>query len=224
MNILLVEDDIDLAETVCEYLEMEGMNCVHALNGEAGLSIALDNKFQVILLDLNLPRLDGLSLCKKLRDEGDDTPILMLTARDSLDNKIDGFQAGTDDYLIKPFALQELMFRIIALSKRRSGLVRKLYCHDLEMDVETKTILRADQQINLSPSLWKILEVLVRASPKVVPRTELETAVWGEDIPESNSLKVQMHHLRRAVDSPFPHQLIHTVPRHGFAIYKENCD
>jgi DNA-binding response OmpR family regulator len=222
VNVLLVEDDYDLAETICEYLEMEEVICLHAINGAAGFSFALENKFDVILLDLNLPRLDGLSICRKLRQQGNDTPILMITARDSLDNKIDGFHAGTDDYLIKPFALEELMVRILALSKRRSGQVRKLVCHDLEMDLAARTVVRANMDIKLSPSLWKLFETLLRASPEVVSRPELETTLWGEDIPESNSLKVHIHHLRKAVDGPFSDKLIHTISRHGFALYKGN--
>lgn len=220
MNILLVEDDYDLAETVYEYLEMEGLICHHAINGEAGLNFALENDFQVILLDLNLPKLDGLSLCRKLRQNGNDTPILMVTARDSLDNKIEGFNAGADDYLIKPFALEELMVRLLALSKRRSGQVRKLACDDLEMNLETRTVVRSAVRIKLSPILWKLLEALLRASPGVVSKSRLETTLWGEDIPESNSLKVHMHNLRKAIDGSFSRQLIHTVSRHGFSIYK----
>ncbi len=222
MNVLLVEDNHDLAETIYEFLEVEGITCYHAANGASGLCFALENTFDVILLDLNLPKLDGLSLCQKLRQKGDDTPILMITARDSLDNKIEGFRAGTDDYLVKPFALEELLVRIKALAKRKSGQVKKLIYNDLEMDLEAKTISRSNTVINLSPSLWKLLETLLRASPKVVPRTKLEEALWGDDIPESNSLKVHMHHLRKAVDGSFPHQLIHTVSKHGFALYKEN--
>lgn len=219
-NILLVEDDYDLAETVCEYLEMEGMICHHAGDGQMGLSIALKHKFQVILLDLNLPEVDGLELCRLIRQKGIDTPVLMITARDSLDNKIAGFRAGTDDYLVKPFALEELVVRIWALSKRRSGQIMKLACDTLEMDIDAKTVIRDNRDIKLSPSLWKLLEALLRASPGVVTRQELEVALWGEDVPESNSLNVHMHNLRKAVDGPFPFHLIHTVSRHGFALCK----
>ncbi|WDP92759.1 MAG: response regulator transcription factor [Desulfobacter sp.] len=218
LNILLVEDDYDLAETICEYLEMEGLICHHAGNGRAGLSFALEHYFQVILLDLNLPKMDGLDICRHLRQKGVDTPVLMVTARDSLANRIDGFRAGTDDYLIKPFALEELAVRIIALSKRRSGQITKLACGSLEMDLEARTVVRGNMDIRLSPSLWTLLEALLRASPGVVSRTELERALWGEDIPESNSLNVHMHHLRKAVDGPFSQQLIHTVSRHGFSL------
>lgn len=223
LNILLVEDDYDLAETICEYLQMEGLICHHAINGETGLRLAGEYEFQVILLDLNLPRQDGLTICRKLRQKGDDTPVLMITARDSLTHKIEGFNAGTDDYLIKPFALEELMVRIQALAKRRSGQITKLVCDDLEMDLEKRIVKRNAVQIYLSPSLWKLLEALLRASPGVVSKSRLEMALWGEDIPESNSLKVHMHNLRKAVDTPFPRHLIHTVPRHGFALSKKEA-
>ena len=223
MNILLVEDDYDLAETICEYLQMEGLICHHAINGEAGLKMALENTFQVILLDLNLPRQNGLTVCRNLRKKGNDTPVLMITARDSLSNKIEGFNAGTDDYLIKPFALEELTVRINALAKRRSGQITTLICGDLEMDLETRTVVRDDMPIKLSPSLWKLLEALLRASPGVVSKSQLDMTLWGEDIPESNSLKVHMHNLRKAVDGPFSRNLIHTVSRHGFAVYNKDA-
>ena len=121
LNVLLVEDDLDLADTVVQYLELEGIRCDHGANGMAGLQLAKEGGYQVLLLDINLPRLDGFSLCEQLRDAGDDTPILMLTARDGLEDKLAGFKAGTDDYLVKPFALQELVVRLEALSRRRSG-------------------------------------------------------------------------------------------------------
>lgn len=221
VKVLLIEDDYDLAKTICEYIEMEDVLCHHALNGVTGLTYAEENRFDVILLDLNLPRIDGLTICKELRRRGDDTPILMITARDGMANKIDGFQAGTDDYLVKPFALEELLLRIFALAKRRSSQVRKLICHDLEMDLEARSVLRGNVSIQLSPTLWKLLEALLRVSPKVVDRAELEGVLWGEDVPESNSLKVHMHHLRKRVDGSFDEKLIHTVSRHGFAMYKE---
>lgn len=218
LNLLLIEDDLDLADTVVQYLELEGIRCDHAANGMAGLQLATEGQYQVLLLDLNLPRLDGLILCQRLRAAGDDTPILMLTARDSLDEKVAGFHAGTDDYLVKPFALQELIVRIEALARRRSGQVRKLSCGDLEMHLGEKTVTRNDLPIKLSPIGWRLLETLLRASPEVVSRQALEEAVWGDDFPDSNSLKVHMFHLRKAVDGPFATALLQTVAGHGFAI------
>lgn len=221
LNVLLVEDDLDLADTVVQYLELEGIGCDHGANGMAGLQLAKEGGYQVLLLDLNLPRLDGLSLCEQLRRSGDDTPILMLTARDGLDDKLAGFEAGTDDYLVKPFALQELVVRLEALARRRSGQVRKLFCADLEMDLSAKTVTRNDIILKLSPTGWRLLESLLRASPEVVSRQVLEEAVWGDDIPDSNSLKVHIFHLRKAIDVPFSNPLLQTVTGHGFAM-REN--
>jgi DNA-binding response OmpR family regulator len=218
LNILLIEDDLDLADTVVQYLELEGIRCDHAANGMAGLQLAKEGQYQVLLLDLNLPRLDGLSLCRRLRTAGDDTPVLMLTARDQLDDKLAGFNAGTDDYLVKPFALQELVARIEVLARRRSGEVRKLSCGDLVMNLSDKNVTRNSIPIKLSPIGWRLLERLLRASPEVVSRQALEEAVWGDEIPDSNSLKVHMFHLRRAIDGPFAVTLLHTIAGHGFAI------
>ncbi|MFT5700466.1 MAG: DNA-binding response OmpR family regulator [Desulforhopalus sp.] len=218
LNVLLVEDDLDLADTVIEYLELEGIRCDHGANGMAGLQLAKEGGYQVLLLDLNLPRLDGLSLCQQLRNGGDDTPILMLTARDGLDDKLAGFEAGTDDYLVKPFALQELVVRLEALARRRSGQVRKLSCADLEMNLNDKTVSRGGSKIKLSPKGWRLLEALLRAAPEVVSKQDLEQAVWRDDIPDSNSLKVHIFHLRKAIDTPFSSSLLQTIPGHGFAL------
>lgn len=222
LNVLLVEDDLDLADTVVQYLEIEGISCVHGANGMAGLQLAREGGYHVLLLDLNLPRLDGLSLCEQLRASGDDTPILMLTARDGLDDKLEGFQAGTDDYLVKPFALQELVVRINALARRRSGQVQKLSCADLEMNLSDKTVTRGSTIIKLSPIGWRLLEALLRASPDVISRQELEEAVWQDDLPDSNSLKVHIFHLRKAIDVPFATPLLQTIKGHGFAL-REKC-
>lgn len=221
LNVLLVEDDLDLADTVVQYLELEGIRCDHGSNGRAGLQLAKEGGYQVLLLDLNLPRLDGLSICEQLRDYGDDTPILMLTARDGLDDKLAGFEAGTDDYLVKPFALQELVVRLEALARRRSGQVRKLSCANLEMDLSAKTVTREGLSLKVSPTGWRLLESLLRASPHVVSRQHLEEAVWGDEIPDSNSLKVHIFNLRKVIDTPFSRPLLHTVAGHGFAIIKD---
>ena len=187
LNILLVEDDLDLAATLVQYLALENIRCDHANNGLSGLQLAQQHSYDALLLDLNLPRLDGLSVCQRLRNQGNDTPILMLTARDQLADKLDGFNAGTDDFLVKPFELQELVVRVQALARRRSGQAR---------------------------------EVLLREYPQTVSRHKLEEAVWGDELPDSNSLKVHMFHLRKAVNSPFPTALLHTVPGHGFVLHE----
>ncbi len=221
LNVLLVEDDFDLAETVIDYLELETIRCDYAGNGMAGLQLLADNRYDVVLLDLNLPRLDGLTLCRKARVQGNDTPVLMLTARDRLHDKLAGFEAGTDDYLVKPFELQELVVRIRALAKRRSGQAQILRCGDLEMNLSERRATRAGQVLKLSPTGWRLLEVLLRASPQVVSRQQLTTAVWGEEAPDSDSLKVHLFHLRKTIDAPFARPLLQTVAGHGIALQDE---
>lgn len=222
-NVLLVEDDLDLAETVIQYLELEDIRCDHASNGVAGLELLNKSHFDCVLLDLNLPRLDGLSVCQQLRKKGDDTPVLMLTARCALEDKLQGFRSGSDDYLVKPFELDELVVRIQALARRRSGQVRLLSYADLEMNLDSRLATRAGQALKLSPTAWNLLETLLRASPNVVTRAELEEAVWGDDLPDSNALKVHLYHLRKQVDADFDKPLIQTIQGHGFALKEKDA-
>ncbi len=218
IDVLLVEDDIDLANTIIDYLKLEDIDCDHASNGVAGLTLAQQHNYDAILLDINLPKMNGLSVCENLRKDGIDTPVLMLTARDSLDDKLAGFQSGTDDYLVKPFALPELVARCQALSKRRSGQIQKLTFADLTLHLESKEAVRNGQVIKLTPTGWKLLETLLRAFPKVLSREELEQAVWGDERPDSNSFKVHLHNLRKAVDENHSHPLIKTITGHGFTL------
>lgn len=222
VQVLLVEDDRDLAASVADYLALEDICVDHAYNGQAGLQLATCNRYDVLLLDIMLPQIDGLSLCEKLRQQGTDTPVLMLTARDTLDDKVAGFRAGTDDYLVKPFAMEELIMRIRALAKRRSGQVRKLCLADLTLELDNRTASRAGTLLKLKPSGLVLLETLLRASPAVVSRSQLEQALWPDEPPDSNSLKVHMFHLRQQVDKPFDKNLIHTIKGQGFAIRDED--
>ncbi|WP_440874180.1 response regulator transcription factor [Thalassotalea sp. PLHSN55] len=199
ISVLLVEDDIDLAATVVDYLELENIHCDHAVNGVQGLALIEANNYQVILLDLNLPRLDGLSVCKHVRENSNDTPILMLTARDSLTDKVAGFDAGTDDYLVKPFEIEELVVRVIALSKRKSGQVANLTFEALSLDLKQRSASYQALPVKLTPITYKLLEKLMRESGKAVTREALMYAVWGEEQPDSNSLKVHLHHLRNSL-------------------------
>lgn len=218
ISVLVVEDDLDLATAVVEYLQLEGMRCDHAGNGVTALELAQGEAFDVIILDLNLPRLDGLGVCGTLREQGNDVPVLMLTARDSLDDKLSGFDSGTDDYLVKPFAMDELLARVRALAGRRSSRVRKLSCADLELLVDQKKALRAGSQLRLSPTEMVLLEHLMRASPDPVSRGDLIRAVWGDEQPDSNSLKVHMHNLRKQIDRHGDRQLLHTVAGVGYQL------
>lgn len=216
IRVLLIEDDRDLASSVADYLKYEGIVCDHAYNGFTGLNLACKESYDVILLDIMLPRMDGFSLCQKLRNEGVDTPILMLTAKDTIEDKEVGFNSGTDDYLVKPFAMKELSMRVKALAKRRSGQLRKLVLGDLILDLDTRSVTRAGDEIKLNRTSLNLLEILMRKSPNVVSKREIEEMLWPDDMPECNNLKVQLYKLRQQIDKPYEFKLIETVVGHGF--------
>ena len=223
IHTLLVEDNLSLAETVIAFFELEGIDCDYAATGPQGLELALSNEYQTILLDINLPRMNGLEVCEALRHQGVEVPVLMLTARDTLEDKLAGFDAGTDDYLIKPFELSELAARVKALAKRRSAQAQKLAVGPLVMDLSSKTASREGKTLNLSPTGWKLLELLMRESPNVVSREKMENAIWSDaDFPDSDVLKVHLYKLRQQVDKPFSTKLIETVATHGVAIRVPN--
>ncbi len=215
MRILVIEDNSDIAANLGDYLEDHGHTVDFAADGITGLRLAEVNEFEAIVLDLNLPGLDGLEVCRRLRqDARRQTPVLMLTARDSLEQKLVGFEAGADDYLVKPFALQEVEARLTVLARRGKGPgPRVLNVADLEYNLDTLEVRRGGRHVTLNPTALKILQALMEASPSVVTRQELETRVWGEELPDSDSLRVHIHGLRAAVDKPFPTMLIQT--RHG---------
>ena len=203
--VLLVEDDLDLATTVVDYLELENIQCDHAPNGIAGLQFIAKQKlvrpYDVIILDVNMPRMDGLTMCKQLREQGISTPVIMLTARDTLDDKLSGFEVGIDDYMVKPFEMLELIARLKVLTNRRRGLINKFSQHGLTVDFTLKTAVRNNRVLHLSPTGWKLLEVLMRNAPEVLSREQLSQAIWGDDAPDSNSLKVHLFKLRQQIDS-----------------------
>jgi len=220
MYLLLIEDNPDLIENLCEFLESQGHTVDIAYNGLSGLGFALDNSYDVIILDLTLPGMDGLEVCSRLRREGHDTPVLMLTARDTLHDKLQGFASGTDDCLVKPFALPELAARLTALSRRsRSEMTRRrLVVADLQFDPDTLRVERNGQRIELAPIPLKILALLMRRSPGVVRRTEIEREIWGDDLPDSDTLRAHMHALRTAIDRHFKPPLLHTIRGMGYQL------
>ncbi|MDO4708999.1 MAG: response regulator transcription factor [Pseudomonadota bacterium] len=215
MRILVIEDNQDIAANLGDFLEDRGHTVDFAADGVTGLHLAVVNEFDAIVLDLNLPGMDGLEVSRKLRNEArKQTPILMLTARDTLDNKLAGFESGADDYLVKPFALQEVEVRLAALARRGKGMqTRELQVADLEYNLDTLEVRRAGKLLQLNPTALRILQALMEASPAVVTRQELENRVWGEELPDSDSLRVHIHGLRSAIDKPFGSTLIQT--RHG---------
>ena len=220
-SLLLIEDHRDIAEMVFSYLEQSGYAVDYAADGVTGLHLAVTNDYDLIVLDLMLPGLDGLTLCSRLRaDAGRDTPVLMLTARDTLDDKVAGLDAGADDYLIKPFELRELAARIGALLRRRRGQVAAeiLSVVDLRLNTGTLEVTRAGQLLTLTPIGLKLLAVLMKASPRVVSRTELERQVWGETLPDSDTLRSHLYNLRKVIDKPFGVALLHTISGAGYCL------
>jgi DNA-binding response OmpR family regulator len=221
LKILVIEDNPDLAANLIDFLTARGHLVDAAGDGLTGLRLATQENFDVILLDLALPGLDGLDLCRRLRGEaGKRTPVLMLTARDALDDKIAGLEAGADDYVVKPFALREVAARVLALARRAGALapIAVLRLADLSYDSATYRVERAGQPIALPPIPLRLLEALLRASPRVLGRAELERTVWGDTPPDSDALRAHMHVLRAAVDKPFAVPLIRTRRGIGWQI------
>ncbi len=221
LKTLLVEDDLDLATTLIDYMALEDIECDYAADGLVGYNLSLKGNYDVIILDLNLPKLEGLTVCERLRSQEVETPILMLTACDTLEDKLIGFSKGADDYLVKPFAMEELIARIKVLSKRRSGQMVRLTVADLHLDLSMRKATRAGVELKLSPTSLKLLELLMRASPASVSREKLAQGIWGDEQPDSNSLKVHIFNLRKQVDQPGWPQLLHTIPGFGFSLYEK---
>lgn len=219
--VLLVEDNHDIAAMLCEHLEQEGHEVDYAADGVTGLHLAVTGQFDAIILDLMLPGMDGLDLCRKYRQEaGGDTPILMLTARDTLEDKVAGLDAGADDYLVKPFELPELDARLRALLRRAGGEVAatSLKVGDLEFDTGTLQVKRAGQAITLTPIGMKLLMALMKASPRVLDRRTLEREAWGDIVPDSDALRSHLYNLRKAIDKPFDRPLLQNVTGMGYRL------
>lgn len=220
-NVLIVEDHADIAEMVGAYLEDRGYIVDYAADGVTGLHLAVTNNYDAIVLDIMLPGIDGLEICSKIREEArSDVPVIMLTARDTLDDKVSGLDIGADDYLVKPFAIQELEARLRSLIRRHSGDIKKeiLSVGDLTIDTSTLKVTREDKELVITPIGLKILSVLMRASPAVVSRRELERQVWGDILPDSDTLRSHLYNLRKVVDKPFDKNILLTVQGSGFKI------
>ena len=220
MRILVIEDNRDILANVMDYLQLKGYTVDCAQDGVSGLHLAVSDHYDLIVLDIMLPGMDGYQLCQRLReDAGRDTPIIMLTAHDALDDRLKGLKVGADDYLLKPFALSELVARIEAILRRSSGGGRhRLEVGDLSYDLDTLQVSRAGKLLKLNPVGLKLLEVLMRKSPAVIRRNVLEEALWGDELPDSDSLRSHIHQLRQIVDKPFETSLIHTVHGVGYSL------
>lgn len=226
LAILIVEDNRDIAENVCLFLENAGHAVDYAAGGREALRRVGENRYDALIVDVMLPGMDGLALCRQLRDQNNvDTPVLMLTARDRLDDKLDGFDAGADDYMTKPFELEELEARLLALTRRASGRTKnKLIVGDIELDAQAMRASRAGIELDLSPTGFKLLQQLMLAYPNIVFRDDMERAIWGDDPPDSDALRSHVFALRKAVDRPFDHKVVKTVHGIGFRLQPANED
>lgn len=227
LRLLLIEDNQDLAANMGEFLESRGHVVDFAGDGLTGLHLAAVNAYDALVLDLGLPGLDGLALCKRLReDAASRIPILMLTARDAERDILAGFAAGTDDYLTKPFSLRELLARLTALVRRSSGLSGTSFLRvaDLTLDTQTLVARRAGQRLTLTPTGLRLLRSFLNASPRVLSRQDLEGIVWGEDPPDSDAaLRAHIHALRQAIDRDHPVKLLHTIHGIGYRLVEDDA-
>jgi len=221
LRVLVVEDNADLAEMIGDFLMGRGHRVDFAADGVAGLRLAAAGGHDAVVLDRTLPKLDGASACRRLREEhGNPVPVLMLTAMDSVEDKVTGLAAGADDYLVKPFQLAELEARLLALHRRASGAVapHALRVDGLEYDPDTCVARRDGRPLALSPTCRKLLEHLMRQTHRIVPREELEHLLWGEDVPDRDVLRAHMHNLRDAVDREFEVKLLRTYRGTGYRL------
>jgi DNA-binding response OmpR family regulator len=221
LNILLVEDQQSIACNISDYMEAKGHRFDFASQGKQGLTLALEHHFDLIILDLNLPKMDGLEVCQQIRKQANrHIPILMLTARDSIDDKVSGFTAGADDYLTKPFSLQELEVRCLALSRRHLLQTSDiLTIGPLTIDRQRKQVSRDDKTLDLHAMGVRIITILAEAYPQVVSRSMLTQKLWGDEPTESDAMRSHLYQLRNILDKPFDYPILKTV--HGVGVTLE---
>ncbi len=221
MRILIIEDDATIAANLYDFLESRGHAVDAAADGVTGLHLAISQTFDAIVLDLGLPGMDGLTLTKKLREEAHvETPILMLTARDTLDDKLEGFSRGADDYLVKPFSLKEVEARLLSMNRRSSGRIapRTLEAGALSLDPKTMAVRFAGNDVKLPPKCLRILELLMREPGRVISREEIERLVWGESQETSDTLRSHLHTLRRVLTAAGGHDPVETLHGIGYRL------
>jgi len=226
MNILIVEDDLRIAELITKGLQEQGFSPTLAHDGLSGKRLALENDFDLVIIDVVLPKLNGLDLCRTIRQVKPHMPIIMLTALGTTDDKVDGFDAGADDYLVKPFEMRELLARIRALLKRyhrptgNTGNI--LRYADIEMNLHTKIVKRKDIEIHLTPKEFKLLEYMLTHPERVLSRSEIAENVWETHFDTgTNFIDVYINYLRKKIDKGFDKKLIHTKPGMGFILKAE---
>ena len=222
MRILIVEDNADIVANLYGYLEPRGHQVDSASNAYSGLALAREHSYDVIVLDIMMPGMNGMEMCRKLRDEQlDSTPVLMLTARDTLQDKLTGFDSGADDYLVKPFSLAELEVRLQALVRRSRNNVLSnttLRVGELIFNTATYRAARAGRSLSLTKTGFILLKLLMQHAPHVVPREMIEHEIWGDDRPDSDALRTHIHSLRQTLDKDEPYPMLRTVPGIGYQL------
>ncbi len=226
MRLLLVEDNQFLAGNICDYLTLKGFTTDYASNGKQCVALVQENNYDVIVLDVMMPGQDGFDVCKVLRGKlQKQTPIIFLTAKVELVHKVQGFESGGDDYLTKPFELDELLCRIKALSSRgpRSD-IGKLSCGDLTLDTSEQKVHRDGKEVKVNQAQFQILKVLIRNAPGIVSRQDLEYELWGDELPDSDVLRTHIYRLRNLLDKPFDTAYLETVHGKGFKLNIPNTE
>jgi len=218
MLVLLVEDETDLAELVIDYLETEDIECDYAADGLMAASLIEQNQYDVIILDVTMPKLDGFSLCRQLQQKGITTPIIFVTVRDQLDDKLTGFELGADDYLTKPFELDELVARLKVLANRKHAVQPHFELDDLVIDYDLREVRRSEQLLALSPTQWQLLTLLAKYSPQVVDKVTIEDHIWPDQEANKDMLKTLVFRLRSIVDGPEQKTLLHTIRGAGICL------
>lgn len=224
LKILIVEDNVAISKNIAAFFESKNILLDFAYDGVQACHLALNDFYHVVVLDIAMPKMDGLTVCKQLREKSErHIPIIMLTARDSLDDKLTGFAQGADDYLTKPFALEELYVRCLALAQRHMLNQPKVLSlgegvQRLTLDSTTKKVIRNNQNIHLQPIPFAILQALMEAHPRAITRSELCQRIWGEEQTSSDALRSHLYQLRKAIDKPFDHAVIKTIHGVGFGL------
>ena len=220
-NVLVVEDNKQVSEVIFEYFEALNYQLDYAATGTLGLNLARKHKFDLIILDVMLPGIDGIAICQTLRAEGNHTPIIMLTARDTNQDILLGLSIGADDYVVKPFDLTLLEARINAVMRRTKTPItqqNELIVGPLKLKTNEHLVFRNEQQIKLNPSCYKILHRLMEQHPNVVSKADIENTLWPDDLPDQDILRKHIYQLRSKIDKGFEQELIITVPKIGYKL------
>jgi DNA-binding response OmpR family regulator len=222
LSVLIIEDNPALAANIYDYLEACGHVPDAAPDGESGLALAAANRYDAIVLDWMMPRMDGMTMLERLRKDMRSTiPVIVITAKDQLEHKIQGFMTGADDYIVKPVALAELEIRLRVLVQRATAVIGEattLEVADLRFDLNTMEVTRGGKRLTMTPVRRQLLELLMRKSPALVRREELETLIWKDHVPDNDVLRSHMHMLRKAVDGDSESKLVRTVAGSGYRL------